>query len=461
MTGAIQPADAAQQYFPTYRVPADKVEITLREYDLSAQALTADQKSISVATGLAVIGIGFSGTLLGSDNGLGTLKDTLEDIGRLGELLLFLIVLGISLVVVRYFAELQRSATHAARKIIVLRRLLGVNYGNQERVFPATRIEGANEPFAISMFPGWGSIGPLATVVVAAFAGILFAVLISTLSHVPDSWSAWVMSVAEQEGILLPGIALAITTILLSVYRIWLLESWETIRFLWGRLVAHEVSVPLKARIGHVLYRLELSVYEAQRVGIALDAFFPILIHVEDRRFFSHNGNDWRAVIRALYQRWKYKFLSGGSTIDQQLFRSNCLARLDRTWARKPVEWAMGPWVRSRFTPEQILRMYLCSVRFDRGVIGLPAALTHFFGVELHSTSKWVPTSAQVIFLVERLSNVSRTIPTERIRARLASLLSASLISPIDIQELKDVYLTQLTKGLIKGDVQDLRFDPA
>ena len=178
MADTLQPADAAQQYFPTYRVPADKVEVTLREYDLSAQALTADQRSISVATGLAVIGISFSGSLLGSDGALGTLKTALGDIGHVGEVLLFAIAIGLSLVVVRYFAELQRSATYAARKIVVLRRLLGIDYGNQERVFPADRIEGANEPFAISMFPGWGSIGPLAAAIIAAFCGIVLIVLL-------------------------------------------------------------------------------------------------------------------------------------------------------------------------------------------------------------------------------------------------------------------------------------------
>lgn len=92
MRTTVPPADAAQQYFPTYRVPRDKIEVTLREYDLSAQALTADQRSISLATGLAVLGISFSGTLIGSDSGLRTLKSALEHVGHLGEALLFAIV---------------------------------------------------------------------------------------------------------------------------------------------------------------------------------------------------------------------------------------------------------------------------------------------------------------------------------------------------------------------------------
>ena len=184
---------------------------------------------------------------------------------------------------------------------------------------------------------------------------------------------------------LLPGIAVATAGSLLLTYRLSLLESWETKRYVLGRLLAWELSVPLKKRMGHVLYRLELSVYEAQRVGIALEVFKPILFFIEDKRFLKHDGNDLRALVRAIWQLVRHGFNSGGSTIDQQLFRSNCLARLDRGLLRKPIEWMMAPWLRSRFGAELVWRMYLCSVRFDRGIFGLPAAATHYFDVQLHS----------------------------------------------------------------------------
>jgi penicillin-binding protein 1A len=457
----LQPADAAQQYFPTYRVPADKVEVTLREYDLSAQALTADQRSISVATGLAVIGISFSGTLIGSDRAFGTLKAALGQIGHVGEALLFAIAVGVTLVVLRYFAELQRSATYAARKIVVLRRLLGIDYGNQERVFPTDRIEGANEPFAIAMFPGWGSIGPLAAAVIAAFGGIVVAMLLGTFAEQGGSLSSKIAAAAGRTTVLLATVAVGTSLAALIVYRCWLFESWETPRFLAGVLVSKEVGVPLKERMGHVLYRLELSVHEAKRVGIFLEGFIPILLAVEDRRFFSHNGNDWKAVARALRNYWKYNARSGGSTIDQQLFRSNCLARLDRSLRRKPVEWMLAPWIRSRFGADQVIRMYLCSVRFDRGIFGLAAAGSHFFDIEFNSTSTWAPTKAQVFFLVDRLSNVSRTIPTRRIRARLAGLMEMNLLSRTDIEELRQIYLDQIGKGLIRGTTDDLDIMPS
>lgn len=454
------PAEAAQQYFPTYRVPADKQEVTLKEYDLSAQALTADQRSISLATGLAVVVISFSGTLLSSDKGISSIEKALSANGGISEFILLAIVLCVSLVALRYFSLLQRSATYAARKIVVLRRLLGVDYGTVERVLPTDRIEGANEPFAIAMFPGWNSIGPLASVIVAAFAATLFTVLLSTFGQSPGSISSYVTAVGQGIPYYFPVVGLFAAIGLLLFYRAGLLESWESPRFLTGKLVAGELSVPLKERIGHSLYRMELSVYEAQRVGILLEAFFPILLFVEDKRFYRHRGNDWRAVARALVFRFRYRSRSGGSTLDQQLFRSTCLARLDGRWTRKPVEWVMAPWLRSRFGADQIIRMYLCSVRFDRGIIGLSAAAVHFFNAELHSASHWVASKAQVFFLVERLSNVSRTVPIPRIRVLLAGLLSESLIGSEDVEELHKIYRTQIANGLLIGPSTDLNFNP-
>jgi len=327
-------------------------------------------------------------------------------------------------------------------------------------VFPTDRIEGANEPFAIAMFPGWGSIGPLASAIVAGFAGMVSAALFSTLAEQHSSFSFAVMTRTGGSPYLLPGIAVLTAVLLLTMYRAWLLESWETARFLIGKAVAHELSVPFKERMGHVLYRLELSVYEAQRLGILLEAFLPILLHIEDKRFLQHAGNDWRAVARALWYRWKYGLRSGGSTIDQQLFRSNCLAKLSRTWRRKPIEWVMAPWLRSRFGPDQVVRMYLCSVRFDRGVIGLPAAVVHFFDADLRTGTGWVPTKAQVFFLVERLSNVSRKIPTARVRALLRGLLDASLISASDVKEIKQIYAEQTGKGMLLASTDDFQFEP-
>jgi len=451
-------AEAAQQYFHTYRIPGDRQEVALREYDLSVQSLSGDQRSIALATGLTVVSVGFIGSIVGSDNGIQAITNFLETADPLVEWGLYLGLTGIALIALRYFAELQKSATHAARKIVVLRRLLGVDYGNIEKVMPTGALEGANEPYALPMFPGWGAISSLAALLVAPFTATLILLLFGFFADVPKSPSAEFRALFPNGAWAEASFFLSYCIFLLLVFRLWLLERWEDKRFLFGRAVASALNCPFKERMGHVLYRMELSAFEAKRVGIDLARFYPFVVHIEDRRFYNHRGNDWMAVARAIWQRIRYKFLSGGSTIHQQLFRSNCLRRIERRWTRKIVEWIMAPWLGARYLGTDILDMYLCSVRFDRGVIGLASALTHFFGVKLHSSSRWSPTPAQAIFLIERLSNISRSIAVARVKAIVSSLKADGLVGDSDLVDLEILYCGMIAKGLVRGDPQEITF---
>ena len=49
------------------------------------------------------------------------------------------------------FAERQKSIVFAKRKIIILRRMLGIDYGTQEFLFKKGMLEGANMPFNIKL----------------------------------------------------------------------------------------------------------------------------------------------------------------------------------------------------------------------------------------------------------------------------------------------------------------------
>jgi len=452
------PAEAAQQYFHTYRIPADREEIALREYDLSVQSLSGDQRSIALATGLTVVAVGFLGTIIGSDNGLKTVSDLLSQANKFVELASFAGITAVALIALRYFAELQKSATHAARKIVVLRRLLGVDYGNIEKVMPTSTLEGANEPYALSMFPGWGAISSLAALLVAPFAASIALILFDFFAQAPGSISAQISHQFRNQSLGDLSLWAAYSGSLLITFRLWLLERWEDTRFLIGRMVGRALNCRFKDRMGHVLYRMELSAFEAKRVGIELCKFYPFVTHIEDKRFYGHRGNDWVAVARALWQRIRYGFTSGGSTIQQQLFRSNCLRKIERRWTRKVVEWIVAPWLDARYSKNDILNMYLCSVRFDRGVIGLPAALSHFFGVKLHSNSQWSPMPAQAIFLIERLSNISRTVATQRLKAIVRSLQRANLISEQDLLDLEILYQGMIARGLVRGDPTEIKF---
>lgn len=82
------------------------------------------------------------------------------------------------------------------------------------------------------------------------------------------------------------------------------------------------------------------------------------ILAAEDRRFFSHNGIDWHAMIRALKADVDQgEVVQGGSTITQQLIKSTMLSS-ERTLKRKLKEAAMAIILESRLTKPQIFELY-------------------------------------------------------------------------------------------------------
>ncbi|HET9533517.1 MAG TPA: PBP1A family penicillin-binding protein, partial [Blastocatellia bacterium] len=82
------------------------------------------------------------------------------------------------------------------------------------------------------------------------------------------------------------------------------------------------------------------------------------LLAVEDRRFFSHNGIDWRGILRALYKDVNEgEIVQGGSTLTQQLVKNSFLTA-DRTFSRKLKEAAMAIILESRLSKEEIFTHY-------------------------------------------------------------------------------------------------------
>src|SRR4030042_2802846 len=171
-----------RQHFPTYNFH-DR-DIALEEYKTAAKNLEAEERVFLNASNIAVIASAGIGSLaIGSVDNL-TQKLTNVVPATLTLAVLVTLTAGFSWVALRYFADRQKSVVFAARKVIVLRRMLGLNYGTIQLVLPNWRIEGADEPFAVRLFPGWNTY---VTYPYYAMAGIssavLFFLLASLVAH--------------------------------------------------------------------------------------------------------------------------------------------------------------------------------------------------------------------------------------------------------------------------------------
>jgi penicillin-binding protein 1A len=111
----------------------------------------------------------------------------------------------------------------------------------------------------------------------------------------------------------------------------------------------------------------------------ASDRIAQALVASEDGSFFSNNGVDDVALLRAFWGFVTGQDL-GGSTIEMQLAHTLYPAATAGFWGRvRRVSLALE--FDTHFTKDAILSMYLSSVYFGHGYYGIRAASLGYFGV--------------------------------------------------------------------------------
>ena len=138
-----------------------------------------------------------------------------------------------------------------------------------------------------------------------------------------------------------------------------------------GRLnVVRRVNVPLSAVPLHVRH-----------------AF----IATEDRRFYKHNGLDWRGVSRAVVRNTtSLRFREGFSTITMQVARNTFLANRatgSRSLGRKFLELRVAKLLEHSLTKDQILELYLNAIYLGNGVYGVEGASRDLFGKRIRDVN--------------------------------------------------------------------------
>lgn len=104
------------------------------------------------------------------------------------------------------------------------------------------------------------------------------------------------------------------------------------------------------------------------------------MIVTEDKKFFSHEGVDYMANLRAAYSLIKHKgtIYQGGSTITQQLARNIYLSN-EQTYERKITEIFLAGELEKRYSKTEILEFYFNNIYFANGYYGIQAAAHGYF----------------------------------------------------------------------------------
>ena len=101
-------------------------------------------------------------------------------------------------------------------------------------------------------------------------------------------------------------------------------------------------------------------------------------IAAEDERFYSHNGFDFKAAMRALRDNLREgRIVSGASTISQQVVR--LIYPHERTYKDKIIEIFRSGRLEENFSKEEILEQYLNRVPMGNNIVGVELASIIYF----------------------------------------------------------------------------------
>jgi penicillin-binding protein 1A len=390
-----------QQYYPTYNYK--ERDVVLAEFE-EAQRISNTQSKLygQLANFLiAFVTVGITLLLKTSDKSTNQAIVIVKD-----NVIFFDVFLGIiGLVILRYFIELQRTIVINSRKVITLRRMLGLDYGHLQLTIPNWRVEGATNPFAVKLFPGWLKFGSSPFWIIVLTLNVFWYFSLPSMNHdlITKYWYV---------------INILITVFYALVFRIQLNETHETFYLLVVKNISKLLRIKLIKDFEYVLYRSKLSVNEKDRLKYKTHNVEQILIEIEDSRFYKHNGIDFKSIVRSVlslsnrYRKKKGLLKSGGSTITMQLCRTLLIPSNQNPIRRKAIEMLLSKWYERQFSKSDILAFYLTSVRFEKRINGIISATKYFFPNKVEKTY----SNEEAFFLIERLSNISSTYRIERIK---------------------------------------------
>lgn len=176
-----------------------------------------------------------------------------------------------------------------------------------------------------------------------------------------------------------------------------------------------------------------------RRIVVPLDripaSVVGAFLAIEDRRFFQHDGVDYRRAVGALVRNVQSRsFQEGFSTITMQLARNVFPDHLTRekTLRRKVWEIVIARQIEEEFGKDEILEMYLNQINLGSGLYGVEAAAQGYFGKRARDLNDVEAALLAAIPKAPTIYNPRRNPVQARARRDLVlnSMAAARLITP-------------------------------
>lgn len=180
-------------------------------------------------------------------------------------------------------------------------------------------------------------------------------------------------------------------------------------------------------------------IYDQYRIDVPSEKISPnmkkAIVAIEDRRFYEHDGVDWRGTARAMITNiTSGSVAQGASTLNQQYVKNYLLlvdakseaeqaAAVETSYARKLREMRMASDLEKQLSKDEILTRYLNVVPYGNGAFGIEAAARTYFDKPAAELS--VPESALLAGILQSSSALNPYTNPEGMTERRNQVLDA------------------------------------
>lgn len=116
------------------------------------------------------------------------------------------------------------------------------------------------------------------------------------------------------------------------------------------------------------------------------DEFIKLLLFIEDKNYYNHNGFDTKRILKALLNNITFNTKTGASTITQQYIKNTYLSN-EKTIIRKLKELYLAIKIENKLEKDEILSNYLSCIYFGNNIYGIKNASIYYFDKEINSLS--------------------------------------------------------------------------
>lgn len=167
-------------------------------------------------------------------------------------------------------------------------------------------------------------------------------------------------------------------------------------------------SFKIKDRHGRLIrHHQDEGAYNIVRLKDLSPTLVELIVKSEDKRFYQHQGIDFIATSRALYQNIiGLRKVSGASTITQQVAR--LAFKYERTWVNKVLVMLTALKLEFYYTKGELLEFYVNFIPYTYKINGVVQGANYYFGRELSELSP-----AELATLVILIRGPSRYVSTQ------------------------------------------------